>query len=932
MDLPPAPATHLSESQRRQLSEHDGDRLLGISPFLASAFNRDAGLADWLLADERLSRPQTPESIVERAQPIAEADSEAELMRRLRQARNRELVLALWRDLTGRSELAETLAAVSALADCLISLAHDWVEAELQQRHGIPRDGQGNAQRMVVLGLGKLGGGELNFSSDVDLIFAFPEAGETDGGRVLDNEQFFTRLGRRLIRVLDEITPDGQAYRVDMRLRPFGDSGPLVMNFNGMETYYQLHGREWERYALIKARPVAGDLAAGEALMKDLQPFVYRRYLDYSVFSSLREMKQGIRREVRRKGLENNIKLGRGGIREIEFIAQLFQLIRGGREPELRSRRLLPTLEAIARAGHIDADEVRGLLEAYEFLRMLENRIQGLHDAQTHELPRDDDDRRRLLAAMDEDSWEALTQRIGDVREGVGRAFDEVFVGPALPEEQRQDDVFADLWGERLDADTARKLLRRTGFSDPEQALSVLAQLRASHAVRRMGERGRQRLDRLMPSVLHLAAGRSNPGQSLKRMVSVLEAVATRTAYLSLLVENPRALEHLGRLCSASPWIADRIARHPLLLDELIDPRIFQQAPDPEDYARELDELLAPVGDDLERLMDGLREFHQAAVLRVAAADISDCLDAPAVSDRLSLVAELILKRVLDIARNGLIARHGRPRCSAPEPRDSGFIIVAYGKLGSAELAYGSDLDLVFLHDSAGDEQQTDGDKPLDNGHFFARLAQRIIHQLATPTPAGVLYEVDTRLRPSGSAGLLVSSLQAFEAYQLEKAWTWEHQALLRARPVAGDPDLMRAFEQARRTILARPRDLEGLHKDIREMRARMLAEQPAGDDLKRLPGGLIDVEFLCQYWTLQHAVDKPALLEETGTIPLLRTLAANDCIASDEAEALITAASDFRAHLHARTLAGEASDSEVEHLAAHREQVTAIWERHLGG
>jgi len=930
------PSAHdfITDEQRSALQGLGLDRVLEVSPYVANVFVRDKDLAEWLLEGGRLEQLQAPADIRHRWQALHEIDDEAPLMRALRQARNREMVLCLWRDLCGQAQLGETLSALSETADCLISVAHDWAEQRLHARHGQPRDHAGEAQSMVVLGLGKLGGRELNFSSDVDLIFAYPESGETDGEKALDNEQFFTRLGRQMIRLLDEVTADGQVYRVDMRLRPFGASGPLVMNFDGMETYYQLHGREWERYALIKARPVAGDIQAGEGLMNGLKPFVYRRYLDYSIFGSLRDMKQGIRREVRRKGLESNIKLGRGGIREIEFIAQLFQLIRGGREPALQNRQLLPVLSAIAELGHLDEATVTALRSDYIYLRCVENRIQGLHDAQTHDLPSDTDDRARLLVAMEEADWESLEASVNAVRKRVAATFDEVFVGPALPEEKAEGNAFSDLWQDRLDDAGAEKLLRRTGFDEPTRARQLLASLRNSHAVRRMGERGRNRLDRLLPSVLHLAASKSNAVATLQQMLQVVEAIATRTAYLALLVENPRALNHLGRLCSASPWVADRIARHPLLLDELIDPRIFKQAPAPEEYAAELDALIQPAGSDLERLMDGLREFHQAVVLRVVAADINDSLSARAVSDRLTLLAELILERVQAIAHDGLVQRHGRPRCRDPEAQDSenreaGFMTVAYGKLGSQELAYGSDLDLVFLHDSAGEAQQTDGERCLDNGQFFARLAQRIIHQLSIPTPAGVLYEVDTRLRPSGASGLLVSGLDAFVHYQKEKAWTWEHQALLRARPVAGSAALRARFEAARRDILSQPRELDTLQRDIVAMRQRMLGQADSEHwNPKRDSGGLVDIEFLVQYWALRHASEHPEILCRTSTIGLLEELAAANCLSASLAEELSEAAEILRARIHADTLAGQVAPDHDGRLAEVRGQVTAIWSR----
>jgi glutamate-ammonia-ligase adenylyltransferase len=929
-------AVDMDEAPRRCLEAAGGVRICALSPFVLGALQRDAEVAAWLGEDDRLHTVNTPRAVRERVSACAADVSDATgLMRALRRQRQREMVLIAWRDLAGKAALEESLEALSALAEACLVTAHDRLDMQLAQRHGTPRDEAGEEQSLVVLALGKLGGGELNFSSDIDLIFAFPAGGQTDGERSLDNETYFTRLGRDLIRVLDEPTADGRVFRVDMRLRPFGASGPLAVSFNAMETYYQLHGREWERYALIKARPVAGDIPAGEVLLSGLQPFIYRRYFDYSVFGALREMKQGIRREVQRKGLEDNIKLGRGGIREIEFIVQLYQLIRGGREPELRTRSLLRALEGACRNRHIGIGDAEALEAAYCFLRRLENRLQAMHDRQTHALPGGEDDRLRLAVAMGCDRWEDLAERFEAERSQVRRIFDEVFVGPALPGEGADEaNPFADLWQNRLPEEARRALLRRTGFGDGEAALASLDGFRRSHAVRRMGDRGRLRLDRLMPALFSRASKGALPQILLERLLRVIEAIATRTAYLALLVENTMALEHLARLCEASPWITERIARHPLLLDELIDPRIFRQPPSPEAHAAELDEMLAPADGDLERQMDLLREFQQAAVLRVAAADISGLLDAEAVSGQLSALAELILRRVLVIAWEGLAARHGQPRCHDPDARAARFVVVAYGKLGSVELGYGSDLDLVFLHDSDGEQQQTDGDRPLDNALFFSRLAQRVIHLITTQTPAGVLYEVDTRLRPSGSAGLLVSGLTAFADYQRRQAWTWEHQALLRARVVAGDAALAQGFAVVRRELLTVPRPAETLAGEVREMRRRMLREAGNGEgfDPKRDAGGLTDVEFLVQYWTLRHAAGHPELLEHTGGLELLGALADAGCIPAGDAATLAEATQAFRESLHRLTLSNGGERLGDDSLKPHREAVREIWERELGG
>lgn len=912
-------------------------RVFAWSGFVAEVLRRQPELCagEWAASLAHELPPRAITHNIEAA--LAVAENEAELMRRVRRLRQSLLARIAWRDVAGWASVTETLASISAVADacigCSLRRLHEWH----REAHGDARDAQGHALELVVLGMGKLGGRELNFSSDVDLIFAFAGSGESDGARPLSNEQYFSRLGRKLIRVLDETTADGFAYRVDMRLRPFGDGGPLVMTANGMESYYEQHGREWERYAFVKARPVAGDIAAGEALLASLQPFVYRRYLDFGVFESLREMKASINQEVQRRELREHVKLGSGGIREAEFVVQLFQLIRGGREPGLRQRNFSAALAACVACESLTADEGRELLDAYEFLRRLENRLQEAFDQQVHSVPDAGAERERLAFSLGFADDAAFTAEWGRRRQVVRRLFDKTFLGP---EPRPVADSLANVWNAPQESGASL-----AGFRDPVAVAANLQALKERVERQPPGALGMRRLNRLMPLVLAAAARQAEPDAALARMLKLVEAVLGRTTYLALLLESPRALEQLARVCAASDWIAQLVARHPLLLDELIDPRLFEDVPTRASLAADLESQLtrmtaggdfAPgAGEDLEALMDALREFQQVSVMRVAAADISGGLPLMKVSDRLTDIAELLIQTVLRSAETHLVGRHGEPRYRVDgERRRARFLVVGYGKLGGLELGYGSDLDLVFLHDSQGEEQQTDGTRVIDNGVFFLRLTQRLIHLLSTPTSAGVLYDVDTRLRPSGKAGLLVSSLEAFEKYQLEQAWTWEHQALLRARPVAGDADLARAFAGLRRRLLAVPRDARQLRRDVVEMRARMRADGPPDDavfDLKAGHGGITDIEFLAQFWVLREAHDAPELLEFTDTIRFIEGLESCGRVPAERLAGLADAYRELRQAAHARALQGE---NAVVPMDAHRDaraRVAAIWQAEFG-
>jgi glutamate-ammonia-ligase adenylyltransferase len=909
-------------------------RVLACSEWVAqSCVARPTLLAD-LAHGGDLFRDYGPEEYRERvAEALAEVADEEALMRALRRLRRREMVRIAWRDIAGRADLRATVADLSRLAEACIDGAltslHRWQCEQL----GTPVTAEGEPQGLVVIAMGKLGGGELNFSSDVDLMFAFPEEGETRGGRrVLANSQFFLRLGQRLINALDQVTADGFVFRVDMRLRPYGQSGPLAMSFDAMENYYQSQGREWERYAMVKARVVAGDRGRGAELMAALRPFVYRRYLDFGAFESLREMKAMIRQEVRRKGLEDNIKLGAGGIREVEFIAQAFQIIRGGNDPELTRHGLLEVLPVLAGRGLIPEFAAGELLEAYVFLRNTEHRLQEHEDRQTQVLPADPTARARLAYAMDLPDWEALAELLGHHRQRVADVFEQVF---AAPQTDAHGDAghseLAALWEGLMEDGPAHALLERIGFDDHDAAMRLLHRLREAHAVRAMSSSGRTRLDRLMPLLIGAAAASERPAVTLGRLVDLVEAIGRRTAYLALLVENPMALSQLVRLCAASPWIAAQLARHPLLLDELIDPRTLYAPPHKEGLARALAEALARVPEeDLEAQMEALRHFQQANQLRVAAADVVGALPLMVVSDHLTDLAEVCLEATLEVSFSYLGARHGEPRCRIGEAAcGRGFAVIGYGKLGGFELGYGSDLDIVFLH-AGRDGEATDGDRPVDVNVFFARLAQRIIHILTAHTPAGRLYEADLRLRPSGASGLPAVGLAAFEAYQEAKAWTWEHQALVRARFVAGDPAVGEAFAAIRRRILARPRDPVRLRGQVREMREKMRAQLGSGGagvfDLKQDPGGIADIEFIVQYGVLRHAAEHPALLRWTDNIRLLQTFVDEGLMDADDGAHLAEAYRVLRAEGHRLTLEGGSTRVEGDAFGRLREGVLKAW------
>ncbi|MFO0335797.1 MAG: bifunctional [glutamate--ammonia ligase]-adenylyl-L-tyrosine phosphorylase/[glutamate--ammonia-ligase] adenylyltransferase [Pseudomonadota bacterium] len=922
------------------------DYVLACSDFVADALLRDESL--------RAAPATSP------AEPFAAAAAltlEADFLAELRRVRRRELARIAWRDYTGRADTAATLTALTALADGAICTATEWARASLRARYGEPCDADGRPQPFVVVGMGKLGGGELNFSSDVDLVFLYPEGGETNGPRPVDNFEYYTRLGQTLIRLLDATTAEGFVYRVDMRLRPFGDSGPLVASYAALEDYLQAQGRDWERYAWVKARAITGADSYVQLFRDAIRPFVFRRYLDFGVFESLREMKALIAREVERRDLEDHVKLGPGGIREVEFVVQAYQLLRGGSDPRLQTPSLLAVLPQLAGEKRLSAEAVRELGEAYEHLRRLENRLQMYADEQTHALPADPERRDRLATALRAPDWPSVIAALDAHRAIVARHFHALVLAPEARPHAGDAELEAILEREPAAA-RLQPALAALGFGAEAaaQVAAAVAELHGGSYLRRLDEFGRKRLRMLLPRLLRACAAQAaEPARAAvavlreaadgatgdaagiaKRALGVVEAIGSRTSDLALLTESPLALARLVEICALGSFLPAQVSAFPLLLDELVDRRLFDEPPSRAQFERELEvRVLAGRShgehDDAERYVESLRQFQRAAVFRIALFDLTGRLPLMQVSDRLTDVAELIVERVMERARAEVTAQHGVPTCGAEGAlRECGVAAVGYGKLGGYELGYASDLDLVFLHDSAGEIQQTAGPKVVDNAVFFLRLGQKIVHYLTVTTAAGRLYEVDMRLRPSGKGGLLMTNVDAFGEYQKREAWPWEHQALLHSRAIAGSPAIRTAFEALRVEILCRHVQRETLRGAVRTMRNRMrkeLSKAGAGQfDLKQDPGGVADIEFLAQYWVLNWADAHPPLVTFPDTIRQLESVGSAALVDHRVVDDLVRIYREYRRLTHRRSLErGGAVVDAAPHEAA-RARVLEIW------
>ncbi len=878
------------------------------------------------------------------AQKLENVKSEDELFRALRLCRHFHMAAITLRDGLNKQTITQSLAQVSALADVLITSAYQWLYTMLSAKHGVPC-GEDGPIHMYIMGMGKLGGRELNFSSDIDLIFAYSEKGMTNGEKKpIENQQFFTRLAQKLIQALNKITTDGQVYRVDMRLRPFGESGPLVMHFDAMEDYYQEQGRHWERFAMVKARVINDDSSEDVASLNGiLKPFTFRRYLDFTTIDALRSMKHLIATEIRRRRLSNNIKLGAGGIREVEFFAQSFQLIHGGRELELQSKSLLTTLDKLAEFEIVETDVTEQLRTDYLFLRKTEHTLQQCQDRQTQTLPDSEWEKNALIAVLGFSSYDAFMAKLQSTMSRIHGHFNEL-VEEAKDTHTSEDTLFEacrDAWQLSLDKEEFSTTL--TPFISVEEAQGICTQLqefKTNQRGYRMGQKGEDTLNKLIPEILCVLIkfDPSKANNVLKRIFGVIDAITGRTTYLDLLLENPNVLQQLVKLCDRSEWIANEIKRFPLLLDELLTPLYLQQqnsdiTTSKYEYAQELRQTMLRVEhDDVELAMDTWRQFKLCQQLRIAASDISGSLPIANVSDKLTVLAEVLLEHVIEAAWHQVSARFGVPRHL--NDGELGFAVIGYGKLGGYELGYGSDLDLVFLH-NAPRQSTTDGAKSIEAQQFYIKLAQRIMHLLNTKTLFGQLYETDLRLRPSGNAGLLCCHIDGFERYQQEEAWTWEHQALVRARGICGDISLLSAFNTVRHNILSIHRDQPTLSTEVSEMRAKMrkhlLSASNQKVDLKQCVGGIADIEFMTQYWVLAHANKIESLTEFSDNLRLLDATHNAGIIDEKQSHALQQAYLALREQYHHLTLADTKYAEQTEHLSQMRETVSEYWRALFG-
>lgn len=877
----------------------------------------------------------------ELASILSNTDNEATLHKELRLFRHKKMVQIAIHDLLNLQDIAESLRQVSSLADVLIMSAYQWLYDSLCLRYATPQGTYG-PQPLLIIGMGKLGGSELNFSSDIDLIFAYPEQGEIPYGRKsIEHHQFFIKLAQKLIAALHQTTVDGQVFRVDMRLRPFGDSGPLVTSFAALEDYYQEQGREWERYAMVKGRVLNHRDKYSEQLHNILRPFVFRRYIDFSVLESLRKMKQLIRQEVRRRNLKHNIKLGSGGIREVEFIVQCFQLTRGGREPALQEKSLLNMLTVLSQTNILATKNCQQLRDDYLYLRKIEHCLQQINDEQTQELPNTEESQLRLCAVLSKSNFTVLHNDITKVMHRISLQFEQL-IGEEQEDAFEDLDAYKDLWLLDMTSEESAFLLEQTLENDDNQLIvDCILGFKDDISNKPMGARGKESLDRLAPMLVKacLEFDFSNESNDevlnikrvklLNRVFAIVKSVLRRTAYLELLLENNGALNQLIKLCQQSSWVAEQLTRFPLLLDELLNPSaLYNPTPLPQypDLLRQI--LLRVPEDDLEQQMESLRQFKLSHQLRVAAADLYGSLPVMKVSDHLTCLAETLINEAVNSAWQQMTEKYGYPAEATDD--DKLFLVVGYGKLGGIELGYSSDLDLVFLH-RCNSSADTSGPKTIDSRQFYVKFAQRILHLFNTKTSSGELYEIDMRLRPSGNSGLLVSHIDAFEQYQLEEAWIWEHQALVRARGVAGSDSMRKAFIKVRENVLCRERETSELKKAVAEMRQKMRLHLDKSNhfqlDLKQGRGAITDIEFLTQFWALLYAAKSPKVIYWSDNVRILEALEEAALITPEQSRFLINTYLTIRNASHQKALSDKQNVSNINLFDAERQVVAQIWD-----
>ena len=732
---------------------------------------------------------------------------------------------------------------------------------------------------------------------------------------------------------------DGFVFRVDMRLRPFGNSGPLVMTFAGLHSYYQEQGRDWERYALVKARVVNTNLPGVDQLLKNLQNFVYRHYLDYSAINALREVQKIMQREAQSKDLQNNIKRGPGGIREIEFSTQVLQLIRGGREKSLQERNMLKLLTMLSEQKHLPDHMLAALRTAYIFFRHTEHRLQQWNDKQTQLLPSDEVGRERLAYAMGFSDGESFFKQLEKHRVRVSKYFSQVFEAP------KSQAVLGDLisrqaqlqlvWLGSVDDVWADVILQDFGFVEVAEVIEQLSLLRDKQEYQQLRRKEKEYVDILVPFFLSEVVIFADPVAALHKLLLIVSNIMKKANYTRLLLEHANAREQLLKLTNASAWLSQQLADYPILLEDLTDSRTLYTLLDQPTLEAQLRQSLIGIPlEDQQEQMNALRRFKHTHVLRVAAAELMSLLPLMKVSDYLTFTAMAILREVQTMATQEMVALHGQPTDKDGKAIAIDFCIVAYGKLGGIELSYTSDVDLVFLRGEINLNAQTNGDESISNQVFYMRIAQRIIHILSASTVEGILYKVDTRLRPSGDSGLLVSSIEAFADYQQNQAWTWEHQALVRAQAISGSDALRERFATIRQQVLAKSRVASELREQVIAMRDRMREASPKVAegmfDVKQGLGGITDIEFLVQFGVLRWAEQYPSLLVYPDNIRILEAFAAENILSRTQTDALCDAYRCYRGLVHRAHLQEMATEMAHEHLENFPAIVSEHWEQIL--
>ena len=765
----------------------------------------------------------------------------------LRRLRQREMMRLVWQYVSALQNPRQIAALISGFAQSILSITIDYLSLCHQTLYGIALDKNNKPCVLYVLALGKLGGCDLNFSSDIDIIFTYFTPHHWQGTRKeWDPNQYFTKLVQTVVKVLSEVTAEGFVFRVDLRLRPFGQSGPVVMSYAAMEQYYQQHGREWERYALIKARLMNDGIAEEkEALQSLLRRFSYRRYVDYSVIEALRELKSLMDKQVAETAAVDNIKLGRGGLREIEFIVQTFQLLKGGKDRRLQTPNLYTALHFIGHEGWLSTAQAEQLRLDYDVLRTMEDTVQMIADRQTQSYPNNELDKARVAFVMGYDDWDALLAALKPLRLRISQQFDALFLTrkQQQPETSIDNAHFFKLW-------SLQGFEGKIDSADLAAVVETIISFRNSHAFMHLSKEARARLDRLMPLVLEVVLAAATPDVYLQRFLKVISAVLRRSTYLSLLIENSNALFHLIQCCGQSVWVSEQLAQYPILLDSLLDQRLSLLSLDKRGLENRLEQSLLAIPEaDTEAQLEILRQIKNEYTLQAAMAYLTTQADDEILAQHLSNSAEAFLNVVARLAWRWVRLKYALNEDEIPP-----WVIVAYGTLGGKEMGFQSDLDVVFLYDN-GAKRGLEAAAQQRYAEYAYQWARRVTYSLELKTYNGYLYKVDTELRPSGQAGLLVSDITHFKSYQTDQAWLWEHQALLRARAVAGSTAMIAQFDAIRHEALARDRQVEMLRQEIVSMRLRVQSHStatPVGKfHIKHGLGGLMDVEFMIQFLSL---------------------------------------------------------------------------------